>query len=73
MGSEMCIRDSGITGNLALADVDDVNIESATVTISGNFAASEDELLFTDQLGIVGNFMPATGVLTLTGSASVAD
>jgi len=31
----------GITGNLGLADLDDTNIESATVTISSNFAHGE--------------------------------
>ena len=56
----MCIRDS-------------TNIESAVVSISNNYAAGEDELIFTDQSGISGSFDAATGTLTLTGSASVAD
>ena len=63
----------GITANLSLADLDDTNIESAVVSISNNFAAGEDELIFTDQSGISGSFDAATGTLTLTGSASVAD
>jgi len=63
----------GITGNLAVSDIDDTNIESATVSISNNFAIGEDELLFVNQLGITGNFNAATGVLTLTGSAPLAD
>ena len=63
----------GITGNLSLDDLDDINIESAVVSISNNFAAGEDELIFTDQSGISGSFDAATGILTLTGSASVAD
>ena len=63
----------GITANLSLADLDDTNIESAVVSISNNFAAGEDELIFTDQSGIGGSFDAATGILTLTGSASVAD
>ena len=62
-----------ITGNLSLDDLDDVNIESARISISNNFAAGEDELIFTDQFGISGSFDAATGTLTLTGSASVAD
>ena len=62
-----------ITGNISLDDLDDVNIESAVVSISNNFAAGEDELIFTDQSGITGSFNAATGILTLTGSASVAD
>ena len=36
-----------ITANLSLADPDDTNIESAVVSISNNFAAGEDELIFT--------------------------
>ena len=63
----------GITANLSLDDLDDVNIESARISISNNFAAGEDELIFTDQSGISGSFDAATGILTLTGSASVAD
>ena len=63
----------GITGNLSLADLDDINIESAVVRISNNFTAGEDVLIFTDQSGIVGSFDAMTGILTLTGSASVVD
>ena len=62
-----------ITANLSLADLDDTNIESAVVSISNNYAAGEDELIFTDQSGISGSVDAATGTLTLTGSASVAD
>jgi hypothetical protein len=62
-----------VTGNLSLADVDDTNIEAATVSISGNFAAGEDVLGFTDQLGISGTYNNATEVLTLTGTAPVSD
>ena len=62
-----------ITGNLSLADVDDASIESATVTITGDFVAGEDELIFTDQPPITGNFDPLTGKLSLIGSAPVAD
>jgi len=63
----------GITGNLAINDIDDTNIESAIISISGNFAAGEDQLTFTDQLGITGNFDLINGVMTLTGSAALAD
>ena len=60
-----------ITGNLSVGDVDDIEIQSATVTISGNHIASEDILSFTDQFGIVGAY--SNGTLTLTGAASVAN
>ena len=62
-----------VTGNLTLTEVDDSNIESATVSITGNFIATEDSLVFADQPGITGVYDAATGVLTLTGSASVVD
>jgi len=62
---------TGITGNLSVADVDDTQIESATVTISSNYVAAEDQLTFTPQSGISGSF--ANGILTLTGTAALAD
>jgi hypothetical protein len=58
---------------VTVADVDDVELTGATVTVGANLAAGEDELLFTDQNGIAGSYDASTGVLTLTGSASVAD
>lgn len=45
---------------------------SATVTISNGFVAGQDSLLFTNQSGITGVYNSSTGVLTLTGSATVA-
>jgi len=64
---------SGITGNLSVSDIDDTNIESAVVSIAGNFVSGEDHLGFADQFGITGNYDSATGVLTLTGSATIAE
>ena len=57
---------------LALNDPDDTNIESATVAITAGFAQGEDVLGFTDQDGITGSYDAATGILTLTGSATLA-
>ena len=62
---------TGITGNLSIGDVDDSQIESATVTISNNYIAGEDVLSFSPQFGITGTF--ANGTLTLSGSATLAD
>jgi len=59
--------------NLTVSDVDDARLASATVTVGGGFSAGEDVLDFTDQNGISGSWSGATGVLTLTGSASLAD
>jgi hypothetical protein len=58
---------------LVVADADDTNLESATVSITGGFDSGEDELLFTDQNGIAGSYASGTGILTLTGSATKAD
>jgi hypothetical protein len=48
-------------------------LTGATVSISGGFASGEDVLGFVAQNGIVGSYNATTGVLTLSGSASVAD
>ena len=61
----------GITGNLSISDVDDTQIESATVVISNNYVAGEDFLTFVPQSGISGTFV--NGTLTLTGAATLAD
>ena len=65
-----------IDSSVTIADVDDTNIESAQVWISGggDFAASGgiDALNFVDQNGITGSYNAATGILTLTGAATLA-
>ena len=60
--------DSGLT----VADVDDAELEGATVKIASGFDAG-DELVFVNQLGIDGSYNPGNGVLTLSGTAPVAD
>ena len=61
--------DPGIT----VSDVDSANLVGATVTISGNFVKGQDALGFNTQNGITGGWNSSTGVLTLTGSASLAN
>jgi hypothetical protein len=58
-----------IDNALTVTDTDSPNLASATVTIR-DYVAGQDSLTFTLQPGISGTFDPATGVLTLTGSAS---
>src|SRR5207253_2812742 len=60
------VLDSGLT----LTDSDSPNLASATVSISGFVAG--DTLNFTGQNGISGSYDSGTGVLTLTGSSTVA-
>jgi large repetitive protein len=61
-----------VDSSLVLVDVDDENLESATVTIVGYKSAQSDRLEFTAQSGITGAFDTTTGVLTFTGSAPKA-
>ncbi|MEH1862336.1 MAG: cadherin-like domain-containing protein [Nostoc sp.] len=61
--------DSGIT----LSDVDSANLASATVSITNGFVSAQDTLAFTNQNGIIGSYNSSTGVLTLIGSATVAN
>lgn len=56
---------------LTLTDEDSVNMTGATVTVT-DFVAG-DVLGFTNQNGISGSFNAGTGVLTLTGTATVAN
>ncbi len=58
---------------LIVSDVDSTNLNGATVSITGNFASGQDVLGFTNQNGITGSYNAGTGMLTLTGSSSVAN
>ncbi|HBJ36065.1 MAG TPA: hypothetical protein DDZ51_15225, partial [Planctomycetaceae bacterium] len=62
-----------ISTTLSVLDVDDANIASATVQITGNYVNGQDLLSFVDQNGITGVWNATTGALTLSGSASKAD
>ena len=68
-GDGAVLADSG----LSLADLDSANLTGAAVSISGNFVSGQDALSFTNANGITGNYDASTGVLTLTGTATVAD
>ncbi len=61
-----------VTATLTLSDADSANLGGATVSISANFASGQDVLAFTNQNGITGGWNAGTGVLTLSGSATVA-
>ena len=57
---------------LTASDVDSANLTGATVSITGNFVSGQDVLGFTTQNGITGSYVAATGILTLSGTATVA-
>ena len=63
---------AAIDAALTVSDVDSTNLSGATVSITGNFHSGEDVLGFTDQGSIHGSYNASTGVMTLTGSATVA-
>ena len=58
---------------IIVGDVDKTTLAGAQVAITGGFAAGFDSLGFANGHGIAGSYDSATGVLTLSGVASVAD
>ncbi len=61
-----------VDAGLSSVDPVDSLYSGATVSITGGFVSGQDTLFFTNQSGISGSYDSATGVLTLTGSATVA-
>ncbi|WP_392534808.1 beta strand repeat-containing protein [Nostoc sp. C117] len=64
---------TAIDSGIIVSDVDSTNLVSATISITSGFASTQDILAFTSQNGITGSYNSNTGVLTLTGSSSVAN
>ncbi len=62
-----------IDPTLSVTDADHTQLVGAVVRITGNFMASEDVLTFTNQSGISGVYDSINGILTLTGTSSVAN
>ncbi len=63
------LLDSGIT----VTDADSTTLASATVTIAGGYVNGEDVLAFANQNSISGTWTAASGVLTLTGTTTIAN
>jgi len=61
-----------VDNTIALSDADDSNIAAAAVSISSGFT-SGDILTFTDTANITGSYNSSTGVLTLSGTDTVAN
>ena len=61
-----------VDAGLVVSDAESATLAGATVAISAGFLAG-DTLNFTNQNGIAGSYNASTGVLTLTGSASLAN
>ncbi|WP_237569394.1 Ig-like domain-containing protein [Mycolicibacterium lacusdiani] len=62
-----------LDANVTIVDVDSTTASGATVTVGGGYTAGADTLGFNGSGPISGTFDAATGVLTLTGSASIAE
>jgi hypothetical protein len=61
-----------VDAGLGVSDTESATLVGATAAISAGFLAG-DMLNFTNQNGIAGSYNASTGVLTLTGSASLAE
>src|SRR5262249_28195572 len=61
-GDPALLVDPGVS----FADIDSSTFASATIRITTGYAAGQDLLAFTNQLGITGSWDASTGTLTLT-------
>lgn len=62
-----------INPTIEVSDIHSATFVGATITLAENFAAGQDVLSFVDANGISGSYDSATGVLTLSGTASIAN
>ncbi|TAI93013.1 hypothetical protein DMA11_25285, partial [Marinilabiliaceae bacterium JC017] len=62
-----------ILDDVTVQDMDNTNLSNATVTISANFNDGEDRLNFTSSGSITGSYNSSTGVLSISGNASLAN
>ncbi|HET6999096.1 MAG TPA: tandem-95 repeat protein [Solirubrobacterales bacterium] len=62
-----------IDPGMTVADADSSSLSGASIRIASGYVNGEDLLEFTDDNGIAGSWDPPTGVLTLSGTASVSD
>jgi len=72
-GTAFYVGDPVVVNSLINVTDTEGSIASATVSITSGFQNAEDELLFTSQNGLSGTYAQATGVLTVSGTAAVAD
>jgi hypothetical protein len=64
-------KPTAVDARIKVSDLNNANLVSATVAISSGYAAGQDVLNFESQNGITGSWDASTGVLTLSGSATV--
>jgi hypothetical protein len=62
-----------LDNTLTITDLDDTNLTSASIQITANYVNTEDSLAFTNTTNITGNFNATNGMLTLTGTDTIAN
>jgi len=62
-----------VTSTLQASDFDNVNLSGATIKITGNYQAGQDQLVIANTANITGSWNAAAGILTLTGIDSIAN
>ncbi|MBN2350694.1 MAG: cadherin domain-containing protein, partial [Bacteroidales bacterium] len=60
-----------LTSTITVSDIDNTQLQGATIQITGNFQSGEDVLSFTSANGITGSY--SSGTLTLSGTAALAN
>ena len=63
---------AAVDAQIKVGSMSSTTLAGATVAISANYASGQDILAFTNQNGITGSWNAGTGVLTLSGTASLA-
>ncbi|GEM_PF-4361166 len=61
-----------ITSTLTVSDADSPALTGGSVSLTTGFVSAQDQLLFINQNGISGSYNTSSGVLTLSGTATLA-
>jgi VCBS repeat-containing protein len=62
-----------LTNTISVSDVDNIQLISASIAITSGFQTTEDVLSFTAVGGISGSYNSSTGILSLTGTSTLAN
>ncbi len=62
-----------INAVITVSDIDSPNLVGATVAVTAGYVNGQDVLSYATALGITGSFNSGTGVLTLSGTTTVAN
>ena len=64
---------TAIAPGILIYDPDSLNMAGATIQVTTNYQSGKDVLGFTAAFGVTGSFNPTSGILTLTGTTSLAN